>query len=36
MAELKDYVMAEKLWDPSQNTDELIHEFLWGFYGPQG
>lgn len=33
LEELKDYVMAEKLWDPSLDHDVLISEFLNGYYG---
>ena len=36
MAELKDFVLAEKLWDPSLNTSLLIEEFLVGYYGSTG
>ncbi len=33
LEELKDYVMAEKLWDPSLDHEVLISEFLSGYYG---
>jgi hypothetical protein len=36
MAELKNFVLAEKLWDPSQDSMQLIDEFLVGFYGTTG
>lgn len=32
LEELKDYVMAEKMWDPSLDHDVLIEEFLSGYY----
>jgi len=34
MEELKDYIMATLLWDPSLDPDTLISEFLLGYYGP--
>lgn len=34
MAELKAWLIAQMLWDPSQDPDKLIHEFLAGYYGP--
>lgn len=36
MEELKDYVMAEMLWDPSLDPDILITEFLDGYYEQAG
>ena len=36
LEELKDYVMAEMLWDPSLDPDQLIAEFLLLYYGPLG
>jgi hypothetical protein len=33
MAELKAWVLAKMLWDPSRDPDALIQEFLTGFYG---
>jgi hypothetical protein len=36
MEELKDYVMAEMLWDPSLDPDVLITEFLDGYYEQAG
>ena len=33
MEELKDYVMASMLWDPTLDPDTLIAEFLSGYYG---
>ena len=32
MEELKNYVMAEMLWNPSLDPDTLIAEFLAGYY----
>jgi len=34
MAELKAWVIAQMLWDPKQNPDRLVDEFLKGYYGP--
>ncbi len=34
MAELRAWVVARLLWDPTHNGDELISEFLEGYYGP--
>ena len=36
MAELKNYVLAEMLWNPAQDPAVLIDEFLRGFYGADG
>ena len=33
LEELKDWVAAEMMWDPSLDPDELISEFLVGYYG---
>lgn len=33
LEELKDYVMASMLWDPTLNPEVLISEFLNGYYG---
>ena len=35
-AELRGWVLAQLLWDPSRDADELIDEFLSGYYGPAG
>lgn len=32
--ELRAWVLAQLLWDPSQDDLALIHEFLTGYYGP--
>jgi len=34
--ELRSYLMARLLWDPSRNTDVLIREFCEGYYGAAG
>jgi hypothetical protein len=34
MAELRGWVLAKLLWDPSRDPQELIDEFLAGYYGP--
>ncbi len=34
MAELKAWVTAQLLWNPEQNPEGLINEFLAGYYGP--
>jgi len=36
MAELRAWVLAKLLWDPTLDADELIDEFLQGYYGPAG
>lgn len=36
MQPLKIYVMANLLWDPSQNTDKLTREFMDAYYGSAG
>jgi hypothetical protein len=33
LEELKDYVMAEMLWDPTLNPEALVSEFIDGYYG---
>jgi hypothetical protein len=33
LEELKDFVMAELLWDPTLDPDALIAEFIVGYYG---
>lgn len=32
-AELRAWVLAQLLWDPTQDDRQLIREFLWGYYG---
>lgn len=32
-APLRAWVMAKSLWDPSRNVDDLIEDFVWGYYG---
>jgi len=34
MAELRAWVLAKLLWDPSRNGDQLVNEFVEGYYGP--
>jgi hypothetical protein len=34
MAELRAWVLAKLLWDPSRDGKELIDEFIDGYYGP--
>ena len=36
MAELRAWVVAQLLWDPSRDPDHLIREFADGYYGPAG
>ena len=36
MAELKNYVLAEMLWNPDQDPNALIEEFVNGYYGVHG
>ena len=36
MAELRAWVLAKLLWDPSCDGQELIDEFIKGYYGPAG
>jgi hypothetical protein len=33
LAELRSYIIAKTLWDPSYDTDRAIDEFLAGYYG---
>jgi hypothetical protein len=33
-AELKSYVMAKLLWDPSVDATDLVKEWIYGVYGP--
>jgi hypothetical protein len=33
LAELRTYIMAKTLWDPSYDTDRAIDDFLPGYYG---
>jgi len=33
LAELRTYILAKTLWDPSTPTDQAIDEFLEGYYG---
>jgi hypothetical protein len=36
MAELRAWVLAQLLWNPQQDDQALIREFLDGYYGPAG
>jgi hypothetical protein len=36
MAELRAWVLAKLLWDPALDGQELIDEFIVGYYGPAG
>ena len=36
MAELRAWVLAKLLWDPKRDGQELIDEFIAGYYGPAG
>ena len=36
MAELRAWMLARLLWDPTQRTDRLVREFTDGYYGPAG
>lgn len=36
MAELRAWVLAKLLWDPTRDGQELIDEFIDGYYGPAG
>ena len=31
---LRDWVMSQLMWNPSLKEDDLVSEFLWGYYGP--
>ncbi len=35
-AELRTYLIAKLLWDPSANADAIINDFLTGYYGAAG
>src|SRR5262249_51153016 len=34
LAQLRTWILAKTLWDPSYDTDRAIDEFLEGYYGP--
>jgi len=34
--ELRSYLLAKLIWDPSADTDSLMQDFCLGFYGPGG
>jgi hypothetical protein len=36
MAELRTWLIAKLIWDPSQDPNKLIREFTDGYYGPAG
>jgi hypothetical protein len=36
MAELRAWVLAKLLWNPNRDAQELIDEFIAGYYGPAG
>lgn len=36
MAELRTWIMAKTLWDPTYDTDKAIDEFCEAYYGPAG
>lgn len=36
MSELRAWVLAKLMWDPSLDTAALVREFLEGYYGPAG
>jgi hypothetical protein len=36
MAELRAWVLAKLLWDPARDGQQLIDEFIAGYYGPAG
>ena len=36
MAELRAWVLAKLLWDPTRDEQELVDEFIAGYYGPTG
>jgi hypothetical protein len=36
MAELRAWILAKLLWDPTLDGQELIDEFIAGYYGPPG
>jgi len=33
LSELKSYLIAKLLWDPGANADEIVNDFLYGYYG---
>jgi hypothetical protein len=35
-AELKSYLLAKLLWDVNSNEDEIIDDFMYGYYGRAG
>ncbi|MBG0858855.1 MAG: DUF4838 domain-containing protein [Bacteroidales bacterium] len=35
-AELRAYLISKLLWDPDENVDTLMNDFLSGYYGPAG
>lgn len=35
-AELRGYLISKLLWDPNADTDELMNDFLMGYYGAGG
>jgi hypothetical protein len=35
-SELKGYLLAKLLWDPDTDVDEVMADFLGGYYGPAG
>ncbi len=35
-AELRSYVIAKLLWDPEANVDEIVDDFVYGYYGRSG
>ncbi|MCC7351286.1 MAG: DUF4838 domain-containing protein [Phycisphaerales bacterium] len=36
MDELKIYMLAKLLWDPTRNADLIVNDFLEGYFGPSG
>jgi hypothetical protein len=36
MAELRAWVLAKLLWDPTRDGQKLVDEFIAGYYGPAG
>jgi hypothetical protein len=35
-AELRSYLISRLLWDPEQDVDEIINDFMYGYYGRAG
>ncbi len=35
-AELRAFVLAKLLWNPEENTEKIINDFMYGFYGRTG